>query len=71
MPICIEFALIRLDYLISSIGVIINSGTPNNCVISTTNAIAASVQLRNGATLSTSNGMTITVTGNCAVLPPN
>jgi hypothetical protein len=51
--------------------VIINSGTPNNCVISTANATAASVQLRNGATLSTSNGMTITVTGNCAVLPPN
>jgi Beta-propeller repeat len=51
--------------------VIINSGTPNNCVISTANATAASVQLRNGAVLSTSNGMTITVTGNCAVLPPN
>jgi hypothetical protein len=51
--------------------VIINSGTPNNCVISTANATAASVQLRNGATLSTSNGMTISVVGNCAVLPPN
>ncbi len=51
--------------------VIINSGTPNNCIISTANATAASVQLRNGATLSASNGMTIAVTGNCAVLPPN
>lgn len=51
--------------------VIINSGTPNNCVISTANALAASVQLRNGAILSMNNGMTITIAGNCAVLPPN
>ncbi len=40
-------------------------------VISTANAVVASLQLRNGATLTTSNGMTITVVGNCAVLPPN
>jgi Beta-propeller repeat len=51
--------------------VIINSGTPNNCVIGSANAIAASVQLRNGAVLNTANGMTITIAGNCAVLPPN
>jgi hypothetical protein len=50
--------------------VIVNSGTPNNCVISTANAIAASVQLRNGAVLTMGNGMTITIAGNCAVLPP-
>jgi hypothetical protein len=28
MPICFEFALIRLDYLISSIGIITPSGYP-------------------------------------------
>lgn len=50
--------------------VIINSGTPNNCTISSTNAIAASVQLRNGAALNMTNGMTITIAGSCAVLPP-
>lgn len=51
--------------------VIINSGSPNNCTIGTANAIAASVQLRNGAVLNMANGMTITIAGNCAVLPPN
>jgi hypothetical protein len=51
--------------------VIIYSGTPNNCTIGTANAVAASVQLRNGAVLNMNNGMTVRVVGNCAVLPPN
>lgn len=50
--------------------VIINNGTPNNCAISTANAIAASMQLRNGAVLNMANGMTITIAGNCTMLPP-
>ena len=45
--------------------------TGDSPVISTANAVVASLQLRNGATLNTANGMTVTIAGNCAVLPPN
>jgi hypothetical protein len=51
--------------------VIISNGAPNNCVISSANGIAASLQLRNGAVLTTANNMQVVVAGNCAVLPPN
>jgi Beta-propeller repeat len=51
--------------------VIINSSTPNGCSISTANGTAASMQLRNGAVLNMSNGMTVVITGSCAALPPN
>jgi hypothetical protein len=49
--------------------VIINSGTPHPCTIGSANATAASLQLRNGATLNMANGMTIAIMGNCATLP--
>ncbi len=45
--------------------------TGDSPVISTANAVVASLQLRNNGTLSTNNGMTVTIVGNCAVLPPN
>jgi hypothetical protein len=45
--------------------------TGDSPVISTANAVVASLQLRNGATLNMANGMTVTIVGNCAVLPPN
>jgi hypothetical protein len=50
--------------------VIINTGTPNSCVLSFSDAAVASLQLRNGASLTMANGTQITVLGNCAVLPP-
>jgi hypothetical protein len=51
--------------------VIISNGTPNNCAISTANAVASSLQLRNGAVITMTNGMQVIITGNCSVLPPN
>ncbi len=51
--------------------VIVNSGTPNNCIISTTNAVAASVQLRNGAIVMAMENMPLNINGKCSVLPNN
>ncbi|MES2777416.1 MAG: hypothetical protein V4722_24770 [Bacteroidota bacterium] len=51
--------------------VIINGGTPNNCIISTANAQAASIQVRNGATVNTINNRLAEIDGKCAALPPN
>jgi hypothetical protein len=50
--------------------VIIPAGTANNCLIGAANAVVASLQLRNGASLTTANGTQVTVVGNCTVLPP-
>ncbi|HMP92953.1 MAG TPA: hypothetical protein PKD90_08795, partial [Phnomibacter sp.] len=49
--------------------VIINSGTPNPCVLSGTDGNAASIQLRNGATITVGAGRKITVSASCSTLP--
>ncbi len=51
--------------------VIIPGGTPNACIISTGNAIAASVQARNGANVQTINNRVVDVKGKCLTLPVN
>jgi len=51
--------------------VIVPGGTPNNCIISNANAAAASIQVRNGATLQTTNNRVADVKGKCLTLPPN
>ncbi|MES2777423.1 MAG: hypothetical protein V4722_24805 [Bacteroidota bacterium] len=51
--------------------VIVPGGTPNNCIISSANAEAASIQVRNGATLQTINNRIADVKGKCLTLPPN
>lgn len=49
--------------------VIISSSIPRICIISIADALASSVQLKNGATLQQTNGRQLIVNGKCAVLP--
>lgn len=49
--------------------VIIPAGTPNRCVISETDGIAASIQVKNGAIFNIINNKKITVLANCSQLP--
>ena len=49
--------------------VIINAGTTFPCIISVTDAEAASIQVRNGATVETINHTTVTIRGVCLILP--
>ncbi len=51
--------------------VIVATGTPNQCIVSTANGEAASIQVRNGATVRTNTGRLVDVKGKCATLPPN
>ncbi|MEO7312030.1 MAG: hypothetical protein ABIX01_16630 [Chitinophagaceae bacterium] len=51
--------------------VIITGLAPNPCIISTANAQAASIQVRNGATVQTTNNKVADVKGTCLTLPPN
>jgi hypothetical protein len=51
--------------------VIVSSVAPNPCVISNANAQAASVQVKNGATVNTINGKQLIIKGNCTTLPSN
>lgn len=53
----------------SATHVIISNPTPNPCIISLQNAEAASVQLRNEATLQLLNNRNLLIEGRCAVLP--
>ncbi|MES2645863.1 MAG: LamG-like jellyroll fold domain-containing protein [Bacteroidota bacterium] len=50
--------------------VIIPTGTVRICIISSADAVASSVQLRNGATLQTKNNKVITINGKCQSLAP-
>jgi hypothetical protein len=49
--------------------VIVASTAPNICIIGTADATAASVQLKNGATIQQTNGRLLIILGKCAVLP--
>lgn len=49
--------------------VIVNSGTPNPCVIGAPNATAASIRLTGGATIQVQPGFQLTVVGTCTVFP--
>lgn len=49
--------------------VIIVSGTPNACIISNSNAQAASIQVRPGAVLNVKNTRQLLVVGKCTILP--
>ena len=51
--------------------VIIPASTPNPCIISNSNASAASIQLRGVAALQTMNNRTVDIKGACTTLPPN
>lgn len=51
--------------------VIIPGGTPNPCIISSSNAAAASIQVRNGASLQITNSRVTNVSGKCSTLPVN
>ena len=51
--------------------VIITGSTPNPCIIINANATAASIQVRNGGTVQTSNNKTVDVKGKCFTLPAN
>ncbi|MEP7144353.1 MAG: hypothetical protein ABI707_15820 [Ferruginibacter sp.] len=55
----------------NSTHVIIPAGTPFPCVLSTANGQAASIQLRNGASLTTNTSRQVNISGQCATLPPN
>lgn len=48
---------------------VIIPATSNPCVISTGNAVAASVQAKTGASYRVENGFKLTITGNCDLLP--
>ncbi|CAN5767819.1 hypothetical protein BH10BAC3_BH10BAC3_22260 [soil metagenome] len=54
---------------VSRTHVIIPTGAANPCIISTSNATAASVQARNGAIFNATNGKVLVITGTCTVLP--
>ncbi len=54
---------------VSRTHVIIPTGAANPCIISTSNATAASVQVRNGAVFNATNGKVLVITGTCTVLP--
>ncbi len=49
--------------------VIIATSIPRICIISTADALASSVQLKNGATLQQTNGRQVVISGKCTVLP--
>ncbi|MEO7312027.1 MAG: hypothetical protein ABIX01_16615 [Chitinophagaceae bacterium] len=51
--------------------VIITGLAPNLCIISAANAQAASIQVRNGATVQTTNNRIADVKGKCLTLPQN
>ncbi|MES2775445.1 MAG: hypothetical protein V4722_14820 [Bacteroidota bacterium] len=51
--------------------VIVATGTPNQCIVSTGNGEAASIQVRNGATVRTNSGRLVDVKGKCVTLPQN
>ena len=51
--------------------VIVPGGTPNSCIVSTANAVAASIQVRNGGNVQTINNKAVLVNGKCLTLPPN
>lgn len=51
--------------------VIIPSGTPNACIVSTADAVCASVQARTGSNIRTQNGRLLFINGNCTQLPSN
>ncbi len=51
--------------------VIIPSGTPNACVVSTSDAVCASVQARTGGNIRTQNGRLLFINGRCTQLPAN
>jgi hypothetical protein len=51
--------------------VIIPGGTPNPCIISSSNISAASIQARNGATVQILNNRLADIKGKCSTLPPN
>jgi hypothetical protein len=50
--------------------VIVDGSMPNPCIISTGEAFAASVQVRNGANVKTDNNRQLWIQGRCTVLPP-
>lgn len=49
--------------------VIVPGGTPNPCVVTSANAVAASIQVRPGATLNVVNSRTVNLSTNCNPLP--
>ena len=51
--------------------VIVATSAPNACVISASNASAASIQLRPGVIVNVINNRLISITGKCLTLPPN
>jgi hypothetical protein len=51
--------------------VIVSAVAPNACIISNANAQAASVQVKNGATVKTINNKQLIIKGNCTNLPSN
>jgi hypothetical protein len=54
----------------ASTHVIVPAGTANNCVLSASNAAAASVQVKPGAIMQVINSRVIVISGKCATLPP-
>jgi hypothetical protein len=48
----------------------IPGGTPNNCVLSTANGTAASMEVKPGAIFNAINGRTVVITGKCSPIPP-
>jgi hypothetical protein len=55
----------------ASTHVIIQNGTPNTCIISDANAVAASVQAKSAANFKIINNRNITIKGVCNLLPPS
>jgi hypothetical protein len=51
--------------------VIVNGFMPNDCTVNNPLAKAASMQLKNGATVTVINNYSIIISGSCNVLPPN
>ncbi len=51
--------------------VIVPGGTPNPCYIYTTDAVAASIQVRNGGVVRAISNQALKVNGKCLTLPPN
>lgn len=49
--------------------VIVSISTPNICIIGSANAAAASVQVKNGATVRNTNARQLLINGKCAILP--
>ena len=51
--------------------VIIPAGTANPCTLSTANGLAASIQVKTGAVMNTTNNRQLIISQQCATLPPN